>query len=151
MTARTLDLAVGALSLLGAIFIFSISRSFPDRAALMPSLISGIMAFASLAMILKAFKQPGDGKSAFSNVSWLRLGLTILAWFTLIILSKWINFFILSAIFLFSIALLLNGKPENAKEVIRFVAFSAGVSIALWLLFSLVLNVSFPVEGIFFD
>ncbi len=149
MTARTLDLAVGALSLLGAIFIFSISRSFPDRAALMPSLISGIMAFASLTMILKAFKQSRDGKSAFSNVSWLRLGVTILAWFTLIILSKWINFFILSAIFLFSIAVLLNGKPENAKEVTLFVTFSAGVSIALWLLFSLVLNVSFPVEGLF--
>ncbi len=151
MTARTLDLVVGALSLLGAIFIFSISRSFPDRAALMPSLISGIMAFASLAMILKAFKRSRDGKSAFSNVSWLRLGLTISAWFTLIILSKWINFFILSAIFLFSIAVLLNGKPKNAKELTQFVAFSAGVSIVLWLLFSLVLNVNFPVEGIFFN
>ncbi len=149
MTARTLDLAVGILSLLGAIFIFSISRGFPDRAALMPSLISGIMALSSLTMILKAFKQSRSGKSAFGNVSWLRLGVTILAWFTLIILSKWINFFILSAIFLFSIALLLHGRPENANEVGRFVAFSIGVSIALWLLFSLVLNVSFPVEGIF--
>lgn len=151
MTARTLDLAVGALSLLGAIFIFSISRSFPERAALMPTLISGIMAFASLAMILKAFKQSRSGRSAFSNVSWLRLGLTILAWFILIILSKWVNFFILSAIFLFLISLLLNGKLENVGEFIRFVTFSAGVSIALWLLFSLVLNVSFPVEGLFLN
>ena len=149
MTARTLDFAVGILSLLGAVSIFLISRGFPERAALMPSLISGIMALSSLTMILKAFKQSRGGKSAFANVSWSRLGLTILAWFTLIILSKWINFFILSAIFLFSIALLLNGKPENTREATRFVAFSAGVSIALWLLFALVLNVSFPVEGIF--
>jgi len=46
MTARTLNLTVGALSLLGAILIYSAATGFPDRAALMPSLISGILGFS---------------------------------------------------------------------------------------------------------
>ena len=117
----------------------------------MPSLISGIMAIASIALILKAYRQPRQGESAFANVSWPTLSVTVAAWFCLIMLSMWVNFFILSVLFLFSIALLLNGKPQNLAELVRFVIFSVGISAALWLLFSLVLNVSFPVEGIFLD
>ncbi len=149
MTARTLNLTVGALSLLGAILIYSAATGFPDRAALMPSLISGILGFSALSMIIKALRQPKGGESAFSNISWPKLALTSAAWFCLIILSKWINFFILSAVFLFSIALLLNGKPQDIKDTLRIAAFSIELPIALWLLFSLVLNVSFPIEGIF--
>ncbi len=149
MTARMLNLTVGALSLCGAILIYSTGTAFPERAALMPSLISGIMGFAALSMLFKAYRQPKGGESAFSNISWPTLLLTSLAWFSLIILSRWLNFFILSAGFLFSIALLLNGKPKNTRDILRIVAFSIGLPVALWLLFSLVLNVSFPVEGIF--
>jgi hypothetical protein len=149
MSSKTLDLIVGLLSLLGAVCIFSVSRGFPQRAALMPALISGIMAFASVALIFKAYKQSSRGPSAFSNMSWSTLVTTIAGWICLIILSKWINFFALTTIFLFSIALLLNGKPKTGGEIISFVVFSVGISVALWLLFSMILNVSFPVGGIF--
>ncbi|MGD9364336.1 MAG: tripartite tricarboxylate transporter TctB family protein [Desulfobacteraceae bacterium] len=151
MTSKTLDLIAGIVSLLGAVFIFSVSRGFPQRAALMPALISAIMAFASVALIFKACKQPGRGPSAFSKMSWSTLVTTIAGWICLIVLSKWINFFILAAIFLFSIAFLLDGKPKTAGGIIRFAVFSVGISIALWLLFSMILNVGFPVEGIFLN
>ena len=151
MNSRTLDLIVGILALVGSIFIYSVSRGFPERAALMPSLISGIMAAASIALIIKAYRQARGSGSAFANVSWNTLGITVAAWFCLIFLSAYVNFFVLVTLFLFFIALLLNGKPKSTGEIIRFVAFSLGISLGLWVLFSLVLNISFPVEGLFVD
>lgn len=148
MNNKMLNLIVGFSALLAGISIFIMSRGFPERAALMPSLIAGIMGVASLVEIVKATRKAADGKSIFADVSWLKLGITVTAWFALLILTNWVNFFVLSSIFLLTIALLLNGKPRNTADGVKIVSFSIGISVALWVLFSLVLSVSFPVSTI---
>jgi len=149
MTSKKLNIAAGLISLSGAAFIYIISRDFPERAAIMPSLIAGIMGFASLALLIKSFRQVEDSKSVLSNISWTILGFTIATWFSLIFLSRWINFFLLATCFLFINAMVLSGKPEKITDYAVAAAFSLMTSAALWLMFSYILNVDFPVEGLF--
>ena len=148
MHQKDLNIIVGVMSLLGSVLIFVVSRVYPERAAMMPMLISGILGFSALVLLVKAVRRKEKGPPMFKDVSWRSLIVTILLWFLLILVSKWVNFFICAVLFLFTVALALGGRPKNSFECGRVIVFSTLFPILCWIVFSLFLNVDFPVEGL---
>ena len=113
------DLPTGALSMPGA--------------GMLPKLVTGLMIFFGLLLIVR-----GSDSAAFAEIAWddLRHAVPVLAIAALAVVAfRWLGFIVTMSLMLFA----LTAGIER-RNLARAGAFSLGVTLATWALFSLLLK-----------
>ena len=152
MSLRTADLVAACVSGGFAVFIFLASRPYPERSALMPTLIAAVMLTAALALLVRSVRlAPGkDAPSVFAGTSWRSLFFVTLLWLGVLFFFQPVGFPIAASLFLFGVAWLESNRPRSPRKLGVLALFAVATSLALFALFTLVLGVNLPV-GLLFE
>lgn len=152
MSLRLADLTAALVSGGFAVFIFFVSQSYPERSALMPQLVAGVMLAAALALLVRSLrlKVAPDAPSVFAKTSWVELLFVVIAWLGVLVFFRPLGFPIAASLFLFGVAWLESNRPRAPRHLGVLALFAVATSLALFALFTSVLGVNLPV-GLLFE
>lgn len=152
MSLRVADLTAALISGGFAVFIFMTAQGYPERSALMPTLIAGVMMIAALALLFRSVRlEPKrDAPSIFAGTSWRSLLFVITLWLGVLFFFEPVGFPLAASLFLFGVAWLESNRPRTPRHLSILALFAVLTSLALFALFTLVLGVNLP-AGLLFE